>query len=181
MTTTPPSRRTGWFRSAWQDLRQRRYPVEFRIPRAAWPVDVRADLERVAALLAAPAPTTAAAAPGDAARDDDALVKAAIGLWRTQRRVDAQDEGDDSRLSRHVRLHLRTAWAGLAELGLTVRTHDGEPFDSGLALVAEAFQPHPGATREIVIETVSPTVLLAGRMIRPGKVVVGRPEGMDPA
>jgi hypothetical protein len=176
--------RTG-FPAWWEDRRQRRYPPEFRIARPHWPADVRGDYERVvAALTALPDPQDTApdntVADGPPA-DDDSLADAAIGLWRAQRRITAEDPDGTSRLTRQLGRFLDKAWTGLAGVGITVHEHDDEPFHDGLALKVLAREPRPGLSRETVVETVSPSVLRADQVIRPGEVIVGYPERKDRA
>ncbi|GAA5114640.1 hypothetical protein [Pseudonocardia adelaidensis] len=156
-------------RAWWRDRGQRRYPPEFRIPRPIWPDEVRRDYERVAAALAA-LPERPAEPP-----DDGALAEAALGLWRTQRRIESEDPDGTSQLTRQLRRHVQTAWKGLANAGITVQQHDNEPHDDGLALEVVAREPRPGLPRDTVVETVAPSILRSGKVIRTGEVVVGYP------
>jgi hypothetical protein len=163
----------------WQDRGQRRYPLEFRIPRPLWPNDAPSDYERVAAALAAlldrPAPE-----PGGPLADDDALADAALGLWRTHRHIAGEDPDGASRLIRQLRRHVDTAWHGLGWAGITVHEHDNEPYHDGLGLMVAAREPRPGLSRETVIATVAPSILRAKKVIRPGEVIVGYPEWKGP-
>jgi hypothetical protein len=185
-------------RAWWQDRGQRRYPPEFRIPRPLCPAellhgalqafldvrdDAQSDCERVAATLAAlldrPAPE-----PDGTHADDDALADAALGLWRTHRRIADEDPDGESPLTRRLRRHVDTAWHGLGWAGITVHEHDDEPYHAGLHLTVAAREPRPGLSRETVIETVAPSILRAKKVIRPGEVIVGYPTGKaerDPA
>jgi hypothetical protein len=182
-----PMRTTG-VRAWWQDRGQRRYPPEFRIPCPLWPDDSQAltarvdaalaavgsDYERVAAALAAlldrPAPEL------DGPLADDALADAALGLWRTHRRIANEDPDGTSRRARQLRRHVDTAWHGLGWAGITVHEHDNEPYHDGLNLTVAAWERRSGLSRETVIETVAPSILRATKVIRPGEVIVGYPE-----
>lgn len=160
----------------WQDRRQRRhYPPEFRIPRPLWPDDVQRDYERVVATLAAVADTPTPASD-DSPADDEALADAALGLWRTGRRIDSEDPDGTSRLTRQLRRHVETAWQGLNGAGITVHQHEDEPYHDGLDLRVAAREPRPGLARETVVETVAPSILRSKKVIRPGEVIVGYPE-----
>jgi hypothetical protein len=64
----------------------------------------------------------------------------------------------------------------LGEIGLTVQSHTNQAFDSGQSLEVIAFQPTAGITREIVIETIRPTVYLKGHRVQVGQVIVATPE-----
>jgi hypothetical protein len=162
--------------SSW--LRQLSYPKDVRIGAATWPPAMHDVLRRIEALrtelVPAPDPTEPAG-PDPASTHDAALVDAAMGLWRTQRRLDGLD-GADAALARSLRRHMTVAWKGLAQMDVEVQDHEQEPFDSGLPLEALAIQPEPGLTRETIIETVAPTILRSGRRIQMGQVIVGRPK-----
>ncbi|AUH41438.1 hypothetical protein [Streptomyces sp. CMB-StM0423] len=172
-------------------LGQWRQPPEFRLPppqldpaQTAWVAEVLAEVEAAEALAAA-----AAASPADAGTDTavtagstapdgagtGALVGAATGIWRALRKLD-QDAGKLSAADlRQVRLQVRASRQALADDGLEIQEHDGEPFDTGLSLEALVFQENPELTREVVLETVRPSVYFRGRRIQMGQVIVGRP------
>jgi hypothetical protein len=174
--------RTTGVRAWWQDRGQRRYPPEFRIPRPLWPDiprllwpdDARSEYQSVAAALAAlldrPTPE-----PDGPPADDDALADAALGLWRTHRRIANEDPDRESPLTRRLRRHVDTAWHGLGWAGITVHEHDDEPYHPGLHVTVAAREPCPGLSRETVIETVAPSIRRAKKVIRPGEVIVGYP------
>ncbi|WP_407560311.1 hypothetical protein [Streptomyces sp. 184] len=168
-------------------LGQWRQPPEFRVPPPqldpagrAWVADVLAEVE--AAEAAARAAAGAGEAGAEAADDPagtgagaNALVGAATGIWRALRKLD-RDAGSLSAADlRQVRIQVRASRSALADDGLEIQEHDGEPFDSGLSLEALVFQDDPDLTREVVLETVRPTVYFRGRRIQMGQVIVGRP------
>ncbi|WP_344294314.1 hypothetical protein [Streptomyces synnematoformans] len=178
--------RNGRIRAA---LGQWRQPPEFRIPpplldpaTAAWVAEVLAEVEAAEALAARAVPEAAAASEAPEATDeatgpagDGALVGAATGIWRALRKLD-QDAGSLSAADlRQIRIQVRASRRALADDGLEIQEHDGEPFDSGLSLEALVFEDDPELTREVVLETVRPTVYFRGRRIQMGQVIVGRP------
>jgi hypothetical protein len=57
-----------------------------------------------------------------------------------------------------------------------IQNHTSEPFDSGQSLEVIAFQPTAGISRDVVVETIRPTVYLKGIRIQMGQVVVATPE-----
>ena len=59
---------------------------------------------------------------------------------------------------------------------MKIQNHTNEPFDSGQSLEVIAFQPSAGISREVVVETIRPTVYLKGIRIQMGQVVVATPE-----
>ena len=64
----------------------------------------------------------------------------------------------------------------MSEIGLEVQSHTNQAFDSGQSLEVIAFQPTAGISREIVVETIRPTVYLKGHRVQVGQVIVATPE-----
>jgi hypothetical protein len=64
----------------------------------------------------------------------------------------------------------------LEEIGIRIQSHTNEVFDSGQSLEVIAFQPTPGITQEIVVETVRPTVYIKDNRIQMGQVIVATPD-----
>ncbi|MHA4817604.1 hypothetical protein ACXZ65_24960 [Streptomyces aculeolatus] len=182
-------------------LGQWRQPPEFRVPpplldpaQAAWVADVLEEVEAAEALAAAAAAAQSADTAGTAgaagigtggtARTDaadaeppgsGALVGAATGIWRALRKLDQGPASLSPADLRQIRLQVRASRQALADDGLEIQEHDGEPFDSGLSLEALVFQDDAELTREVVLETVRPSVYFRGRRIQMGQVIVGRP------
>lgn len=155
-------------------LRQLRHPSEFRIPRpplapahAEWAAAVLAEVETAEALA------ERARTPEGAGTD--ALLGAAVGIWRALRKLD-QGTGPLSAADlRQVRRQVHAGRQALLDDGLEIQEHDGMPFDSGQSLQALVFQDEPGLDRETVLETVRPSVYFRGERIQMGQVIVGRP------
>ena len=72
--------------------------------------------------------------------------------------------------------HVDAIWDALAAVGIDIQDHTNSPFDSGQSLEVLAFQPTAGVTREIVIETVKPSIYLKGIRLQMGQVIVATPE-----
>lgn len=66
--------------------------------------------------------------------------------------------------------------AFLSANGIEIQDHTGNAFDSGQALRVLAFQPTPGVQREVVQETLKPTIYFKGRHVQMGEVIVASPE-----
>ncbi|WP_214406584.1 hypothetical protein [Pseudonocardia lacus] len=102
--------------------------------------------------------------------DAETAADVATDLWRARRRL--ARAGGDRMLTRHLDgLHDR-----LARAGLEVQEHEGLVVDAGTALDVVAWEIRPDVERDVVVETVAPSVYCAGRQIRIGQVVVARPE-----
>ncbi|MFC5212758.1 hypothetical protein [Streptomyces coerulescens] len=155
-------------------LGQLRHPPEFRVPRpllepaqAEWAAAVLAEVEAAEA-LAEQARTLRGAGT-------DALLGAAVGIWRALRKLD-QGTGPLSAADlRQVRRQVHASRQALADDGLRIQEHDGQPFDSGQSLEVLVFQDEPELDREVVLETVRPSVYFRGERIQMGQVIVGRP------
>ena len=77
-----------------------------------------------------------------------------------------------SKMARHV----ERLWESLERIGLKIQDHLDQPYDSGQLLDVLAFQPTPGIEREVVAETIRPTVYLQGQQIQKGQVIVATPQ-----
>ncbi|MFD9948141.1 hypothetical protein ACFWYW_57085 [Nonomuraea sp. NPDC059023] len=147
------------------ELGQRGHHRAFRIPAPAWE-------DELGRLLAAA--TTNASPPDEKAPDEKALAAAATNLWRAERRLARRDEKPTTATHQAGR-YVRATRSLLAEAGLVVQDHDGEPFHSGLALEVMLFQDDPSLTAETILETVRPSIYLMDRHIQMGQVIVGCP------
>ncbi|WP_053732669.1 hypothetical protein [Nocardia sp. NRRL S-836] len=142
---------------------QRRYHRQFRIAAPRWP-----DPFSLSALVEQS--TTDTGPP----LDDKDLAEAATNLWRARRRLGRLAE-EDGREAKRVGRYLQATQRALDEAGLTIQDHDGTDFHPGLSLEVLLTQPDPELSREVVRETVRPTVYLAGKRIQMGQVIVGCP------
>ncbi|GAB2657061.1 hypothetical protein [Kribbella swartbergensis] len=141
----------------------------FRIPEPRWSADQRAEIERYLDELAAAA---SVAVPQDPPSDDKALAEAATNLWRAQRKL---AQGKQEAQGRQAARYLRTCVEALAEAGLTLQDHDGEPFHSGRSVEVLLYSEDPGVTAETVTETVRPAVYHHDRRIQIAQVIVAVP------
>ncbi|MEJ3745437.1 hypothetical protein WEI85_19355 [Actinomycetes bacterium KLBMP 9797] len=156
-----------------EELRQRRFHREFRIPPPMWTEPQRARLEDLLAAVRDAKPESPSPQPA-AAPDEEALATAVTNLWRAQRKLTAAGERPSPR-DRQASRYLRTCTEALGEAGLVVQDHDGDVFNAGRALEVLVYQENPALTAETVIETVRPSVYLHGRLVQMGQVIVGTP------
>ena len=169
-----------------EELRQRRFHREFRIPPPMWTEPQQARLEDLLTAVRDAKPESAdapaalppeaqpSAAPGEGAPDEGALATAVTNLWRAQRKLTAAGERPSPR-DRQASRYLRTCTEALADAGLVVQDHDGDVFNAGRAIEVLVYQENPALTAETVIETVRPSVYLHGRLVQMGQVIVGTP------
>ncbi|KAB8157448.1 hypothetical protein FH609_030515 [Streptomyces sp. 3MP-14] len=170
---------------------QLRHPREFRVPpplldpdQAAWATVLMEEIAAARALAERaiaehaerPADTAAEDGSAGAAAGTDALLRAAIGLWRAERKLDQDGGGPLSGADlRQVRRQVNASRQALVDDGLEIQDHDGQRFASGLSLEVLVSQEEPGLTHEVVLETVRPSVYFRGKRIQMGQVIVGRP------
>lgn len=152
-------------------IRQFFYPREFRIGVIERAAELESNLkDLVEALQHLPPPSSSE--EGD---QDSFLADIATGLWRLRgKMVDMSNEvpTDDVKWTKR---YFESVWDALTSADIRVVDHTNTPFDSGLSLKSLAFQPTPGLTREMVIETIKPTVYKGQRKIQMGEVIVGTP------
>jgi hypothetical protein len=152
---------------SWVKARQWRQHKAFRIEEPRWSAEQCADIERYLQDIATVAP------PVDTASSDDkALAEAATNLWRAQRKL---AQGKQEAQGKQAARYLRTCAEALAEAGLTLQDHDGEPFHSGRSVEVLLYSEDPEATAETVTETVRPAVYHHDRRIQSAQVIVAVP------
>lgn len=108
------------------------------------------------------------------------LGELATGVWRLDQAVPGRDGQAVSAELRRIRRHLDALRDVLVQAGVKIQDHTGAPFVPGLSLIVLAFQPTAGLDREVVLETLRPTVYLGDKRIQVGEVIVGRPSEAAP-
>jgi hypothetical protein len=100
----------------------------------------------------------------------------ANALWALEQKT--RDPGIAERREefRPIGRHLDRLAECLVEIGIETQSHTNQVFDSGQSLEVIAFQPTAGITKEIVVETIRPTVYLKGHRLQIGQVIVATPE-----
>jgi len=156
------------------NLRQLCYPPEFRIAPGDWPPELAQQLRAVLKALQAPPPPP----PEQPALPKRLLADVGTGLWRLRQRM--LQPGSDQPLEemRRAYRHLQSIWDALAEAGVEIRDHTGEPVPQGgiYALKVLAYQPTPSLEREQVIETIKPSIYQGTETLQMGEVIVGTPD-----
>ena len=146
------------------------YGKEYRIAAPRW-IDLSETitLEDIAGLIQSPLSSADTAPPSD-----DELQRFAIEMgtnfWRLQRRLIAQSEvlPEMKRMARD----LESMGDALKQAGLEIKDHTGEYYDGHMALRVIAFQPTAGITREIITETIKPTIYRNDTIVQIGEVIV---------
>ena len=104
------------------------------------------------------------------------FVELANSAWDLRRSTtDLRSPDANPSISRIAR-HVDRLWESLEQVGVNIQDHTNQPFDSGQSLDVLAFQPTPGIDREVVIETIRPTVYLQDHRIQVGQIIVATPQ-----
>jgi len=125
---------------------------------------------------AVPATRTVEILPENVAR---ALLALAMNVWRIRVRLTdlnrepREEIGKDD--VKKINRYCDAMFQSLSGIGMEVKDRTGEAFDYGLPEKVLTAQPQPGLTREIIVETVRPTIYWNTQIAQPGEVVIGTP------
>jgi len=159
------------------ELRQKRFPPEFRIPEAPWSEDAIEQLEQIAQEITKELHEKEAQAGRRSSAGHGAfLAEVGTGLWRLRQKM--LQPGTDKPLEemRRAYRHFESVWDALARDGVKIYDHTGEDFDAGRSIKVLAYQPTTGLSRERVLETIKPTIYINDDRVQMGEVIVGTPE-----
>lgn len=100
----------------------------------------------------------------------------AIHAWRMERRM--TDRVTKEVKEEHKTMHRSVAGIleALTGMGFTLRDREGEFYDYGLPEKVVAAEKRAGISREMVAETIRPTIYFADQLVKPGEVVIAVPE-----
>jgi hypothetical protein len=105
----------------------------------------------------------------------------ANNAWKIQGRVMVNRKGEEIRdelkkddIKKLVR-HLDSIFEALTEFGFEVRDRTGENYDYGLPERIVSSAPRAGLTKELIVETLKPTIYLNSHLIQAGEVVIAVP------
>jgi hypothetical protein len=154
-------------------LRQWRYPREFRIAPVAFPKRLGDVVEKLLQALVE---------ERDVDRrkpiaSDRLLADLGTNLWRLRKRMLEPGTDQPSEAMRRPFRHVQSIWDALADAGIEICDHTGEmvPKGGNYALRILACQPTPGINRDIVLETIKPTVRFGDKILQQGEVILGTP------
>jgi hypothetical protein len=98
------------------------------------------------------------------------------GLWRMRQKLVKPGTDEPIEEMRRVYRHFESVWDSIVQAGAEIQDHTHNLYGSGTTLRVIAFQPTVGVDREIVTETLKPTIYFKGRLIQMGEVIVATPE-----
>lgn len=156
-------------------------PEELKIPRPDWP-DAAEFAREIARGIVSPRPgheliEKTEVLPERAAK---ALLSIATNAWRIRTRLsdsttrEPRDEIGTDDLRKIIR-YLGSMFESLSGIGMEVKDRTGEAFDYGLPEKVVAAQPQAGLSKEIVLETLRPTIYFGRQIAQQGEVVIGTP------
>ena len=164
------------------DLRQLLFPREYRIrrrPGFSSSPETSDNLAAILALVQARLKEMEKRASRSVSGDLRAsLAEIATSLWRIEGQMGKVGAGEPSQDLGRLSRHLEAAMDALSAAGVQILDHTGEEIpEQGIVGIKKlAFDPTDGLDREVVQQTIKPTVLLHGERIQMGEVIVGTPK-----
>lgn len=108
------------------------------------------------------------------------LTTIATNAWKMQGRVidgqtkEPREEIKKDEVKKMIR-HIEAIFEALLALGIEVRDRTGEAFDYGLPDKIVASSPQSGLTKELIVETIRPTIYCQNQLLQTGEVVIATP------
>ena len=109
------------------------------------------------------------------ADEDNALAKIATNAWRLKSKMVDPETGETRDEMKRVYRYLEAICESLGDIGVETIDETGRAYDSGMALKVIGFEETAGLFREVIKETVKPTVRRQGRRVQMGEIIVGTP------
>lgn len=163
---------------SWLDhILQRIHPEEFQISPPRPLSNIQSELQQLMKVISE-LPTTE---PGERTSDstDKAnhkfLADLATRLWRLRNQMTKPNSNEALPGMERTFRFFESAWDALARENIDIIDHTNEIFDPGIPLEVLSYEKRDGLVREIIIETVKPTIFYMDQRIQNGQVLVGIP------
>jgi hypothetical protein len=104
----------------------------------------------------------------------------AIHAWRAERRMKDRVSGEVKEEHKATHRSVAGILESLKGLGYELRDREGEGYDYGMPEKVVAAEKRAGLSRELVAETIRPSILLHGQLVWPGEIVIAVPEASPP-
>lgn len=108
------------------------------------------------------------------------IKKIANNVWKLRNKMLDEDGNPKSHFDRVYRF-VEALDDALKEIDVSIKSHDGETYDTGMAVNVVAWEKREGATREEIIETIKPTIRLGDRLLQWADVIAVTPAKSEPA
>lgn len=160
-------------------------PEDLKIPRPAWP-DAAEFAREIAKGIVSPRSGHELIDKTEVLpeRPAKALLAIATNAWRIRTRLSdsttrepREEIGTDD--LRKVMRYLDSMFESLSGIGMEVKDRTGEAFDYGLPEKVVAAQPQAGLSKEMVLETLRPTIFFGHQIAQQGEVVIGTPLNLE--
>jgi hypothetical protein len=107
------------------------------------------------------------------------IVKSVVGIatntWKARRRMIDPISGEVAEDMKRVCADIERIQRCLEDLGVVVEDHTNRPYDYGLPWKVVDTKPMPGIEKEIVTETLRPTVRWHDQIVQHAEVEIGTP------
>ena len=108
------------------------------------------------------------------------IKKIANNVWKLRNKMLDEDGNPKAHFDRVYRF-VEALDDALTEIDVSIKSHDGETYDTGMAVNVVAWEKREGATREKIIETIKPTIRLGDRLLQWADVIAVTPTMSEPA
>ena len=126
-----------------------------------------------------PAPTGSAEGSALFQEQMELVADIGTGLWRLRQRLINPETGLPLEETRRAYRHFQSVWDAIEGAGYTIQDHTGQPFNARQTLKVITYEQKPGIEREIVSETIKPSVYYQKEgkewMVQMGEVIVATP------
>jgi hypothetical protein len=98
----------------------------------------------------------------------------ATETWRLQRKIERLPSASSPEELTGITASVNRMESGLRDIGIECREYTNQPYDPGMQLTVLAYEAVEGidTTREMILQTVAPSVFFGGQLIQQGEVVV---------
>lgn len=100
------------------------------------------------------------------------IANVGTGLWRMRQKMLQPGTDEPFEEMRRVYRHFESVWDAIIQAGAEIQDHTDAIHESGTRLNVVAFEPTAGIEREVVKETLKPTIYFRGHLIQTGEVIV---------
>ena len=99
----------------------------------------------------------------------------ATSAWRAKTKMVDSTTGEVRPEMARVHKDIERIYRHLEEIGFTIKSHTGEPYDDGQPMKVVTSQPRQDVTRKYVLETLLPTIYWNDRIFQHGEIEIAVP------
>jgi hypothetical protein len=153
-------------------LRQMWIPKEFRLPEPEFTKEQLDSLEELIQMIGPKISRAPNATKTEGAETVDFLVDLGTGIWQMRHKMDGLPQAPEE--IKDALRSLENMWTAMSKDGVKIVDHMGTLPPDKEAKVVEVREV-PGLAGEQVVDAIKPTIILNGKIVQIGEVVVGRP------